>query len=207
MEDTLSQCHPIGTTGGECLHGTSLGELQHSRRIIEQIPAEIRRPRDPFHSPGDFRERVEEVPEGGAVSNCVIDGAADEDAVREFRYLDCQQGAEVALVADNAVRGEGEEAPDGLGHVDGGEDFVADGEMVGGGVDEVYAGVVAGDEDVPGGGVGGEAAGEGREMGEGVGEGAAEVGEESSVGRERRRSGWWEKDALLDVVAGEHGEV
>ena len=77
-----------------------------------------------------------------------------------------------------------------------------DGEVLGIGVEEFDAGVVAEDVDVAG-GVGGEAAGEGGEEGEGGGEGELQRLDEVVKGVGRGR----EEDTLLDVVAREHWEV
>eukprot|EP00268_Persea_americana_P025078 TRINITY_DN2443_c0_g1_i3.p2 TRINITY_DN2443_c0_g1~~TRINITY_DN2443_c0_g1_i3.p2 ORF type:complete len:188 (-),score=61.60 TRINITY_DN2443_c0_g1_i3:441-1004(-) len=132
----------------------------------------------------------------------MVDGAADEETVGELGDLDGEERVEMAVVAEGAVKGEAEEVTDGVRDVERGEN-VEEGDGRGNGVDEVGAGVVAGDVDVARGGIGGEAAGEGREEGESLGEGASEEGEEGVGGEERAA----EQDALLDVLAGEHGKV
>lgn len=129
----------------------------------------------------------------------MADGDADEDAVGELGHLDGHDRREMCGVAEFLV--EGEELLEGVRDVGRGQE-VGDGELGGGGVDEVDACVVASDVEVAG-GDGVEAAGEKREDGEGAGEGGFEVRDES-VGRER---GCGVETSLLDVVAAEHVEV
>lgn len=65
-----------------------------------------------------LRERVEEVPEGGAVGDGVVDGAADEQAVGELGDLNGHDRRGVSAVADLPV--EGEEFLEGFRDVGGG---------------------------------------------------------------------------------------
>jgi len=90
-------------------------------------------------------EGVEEVPEGGAVGDGVIDGAADEEAVSEFGDLNGENRGVMAGVADFPV--EGEELLEAFGDVERGQE-VADAEGGGIGVYEIDAGVVASDVNV-----------------------------------------------------------
>lgn len=106
----------------------------------------------------------------------------------------------VAGVADGAV--EREQVLDAIGDVSGAQN-VSGGETGGRCVDEVDARVVAGDVNVTI-GVSGQAAGQGRETREALGERGFEEGDERVLEGERRKR---EEEALLDVVAGEHGEV
>jgi len=55
---------------------------------------------------GDGGEGVEKMPEGGAIGDSVVDGAADEDGVGELGDLDGSEGIVVAGVGDHHVIGE-----------------------------------------------------------------------------------------------------
>lgn len=90
----------------------------------------------------------------------MVHGAADEDAVGELSDLNGEKRGQMAGVADGSV--EGEEMVEVVGGDVGWSEEVAEGEGGGIGVEEVDAGVVAGDVDVAV-GVGGETAGERRE--------------------------------------------
>lgn len=54
----------------------------------------------------DGGEGVEEMPEGGAVGDSVVDGAANEDGIGELGDLDGSEGIVVTGVGDHHVIGE-----------------------------------------------------------------------------------------------------
>ncbi|KAF7816348.1 hypothetical protein G2W53_030317 [Senna tora] len=144
-------------------------------------------------------EGVEEIPEGGAVGDGVIDGAADEDAVSKLGDLNGHNRAEMTAVTNFSVKSE--EFLEGLRDIGRGEE-VADEESRGNDVEKIDASVVAGDVDVTV-GVSVEAAGERGKVRESARESGFEERDEG-IGRERRES---EEAAFLDVVTGEHGKV
>lgn len=140
------------------------------------------------------------MPEGSSVGNRVVNSAADEDAVRELGDLDGSQGSGVAGVAQGQV--ERKKLPEVMRNVLVRRQKDVDGEVLGFGLDEIDAGVVANDVDVSF-GVGLKAAGEGGEVGEGEGEGVFERGDK--VGDVEGRGA--EEDAFLDVLTREHGKI
>ena len=115
----------------------------------------------------------------------MADGAAEEDAVGEVGDLEGHDWGGMSGVTDFVV--EGEELFEDWRDIGRrrrrrrGEE-VCDGDIGGGDVDEVDAGVVACDVDVSV-GVGFETAGEGREEREGLGKSVFEVRDESGRGK------------------------
>ncbi|GMP69222.1 hypothetical protein CsSME_00028561 [Camellia sinensis var. sinensis] len=105
----------------------------------------------------------------------------------------------MAFVADSPIKSK--PVLDRVGNI-GGRENVANVNVRGIGVKEVNSGVIACDVDVAL-GIGGETAGERGEVGESAGEAVFEEREERVDGE--RRAG--EEATLLNVVAGEHGEV
>lgn len=188
---------PERLVGGEGDGGTAGGYGEDGGGVENRVSGEFRQPENLLGAGSglaDGGERVEEVPERCSVGDGVVDGDSDENTVGEFGDLNGGEGVVVAGVGDGHVvseklletRRDVEErrAEDGV-----------DGEVLGLGVDEVSAGVVAEDVDVAG-GVGGEAAGEGGEEREGGGEGMLERDDEVIKGVR-----WGsEEDTLLDVV-------
>ncbi|CAL5407401.1 unnamed protein product [Camellia sinensis] len=105
----------------------------------------------------------------------------------------------MAFVADSPIKSK--PVLDRVGNI-GGRENVANVNVRGIGVKEVNSGVIVCDVDVAL-GIGGETAGERGEVGESAGEAVFEEREERVDGE--RRAG--EEATLLNVVAGEHGEV
>lgn len=132
----------------------------------------------------------------------MINRASDENSVRELGDLDGDEGERVAGVGDSLAAGE--ELLEAIGDVSecGRVNDGVSCKVFGGGMDEVNAGVVALNMDIAV-GISEETAGEGRENGESDGERALKREKEVREGKRRRR----EEDALLDVVAREHGEI
>ena len=98
MEDAF----PERLVGVEGDGGAAGGDGEDGGGVEDGFPREVRRAEEFLGGPafGDGGERVEEVPERGAVGDGVVDGAADEDAVGEFRHLDGGEGGVVAGVGD-----------------------------------------------------------------------------------------------------------
>ena len=69
----------------------------------------------------DLGERVEEVPEGGAVEGGVAGGEPDEDGIREDGGLNCDEGEGVAFVGES-----GAECEEAVGEFDGDVDVVGE---------------------------------------------------------------------------------
>lgn len=127
---------------------------------------------------------VEEVPEGGAVSDGMVEGATDEDAaIGQFGDLNSEERHGVAVAAEHAV--EGEEGLDDGRDVERGED-VGHCHVVRGRMDELGSLIVAIEED--GEGVGllmfrrDEAASQREEVVEGMGEGGQQAGDDDGGG-------------------------
>ena len=153
-------------------------------------------------TPAQLGPCVEEVPERSSIDDSVVDGAADENsAVPKLGELKCGEGAAVSFIADGTIQNKQRfHSPrDVVKH------WKQEGERERGSDSacELRAGIIAIDVDCAVSWVGGETASEGREEGEGARERGFEEGEEGSDRKRWRR----EEEALLDVVAREHGEV
>lgn len=122
----------------------------------------------------------------------MIDGAADEQAVCELRHLNGGQRSEMSFITDSATVSE--KPSKRMVNVERREE-VCYLEVFGGGVNEIDAGVVAGDVKLAG-RVGGEAPGKRRKEGESVREGQFEKRKERVEGK-RRGS---QQNALLNVM-------
>jgi len=106
----------------------------------------LREPRGRYESfSRNCRKDVEEVPKGGTIGNSMADGATDENTVSEFSDLNGHDGGGMGGVTDFVV--EREEFLKGRVDIRRRQE-VGDREIVGGGVDEIDAGVVACDVDV-----------------------------------------------------------
>ncbi|KAG1337749.1 hypothetical protein COCNU_04G000550 [Cocos nucifera] len=80
-------------------------ESEHSGGVAEEVPAEVRR----FGGApaAELGPDIEEVPEGGAVGDSMVDDAPDEEgAIAELSDSEGSEGPQVALVADGGVEGE-----------------------------------------------------------------------------------------------------
>lgn len=104
MEDAFAD----GFVGVKGEGGTAGGDEEDGGGVDCGFAREVRRA-EYFHGGGAFGdggEGVEEVPEGGAVGDGVVDGAADENGVGELGDLDGREGVVVASVGDHHVVGE-----------------------------------------------------------------------------------------------------
>lgn len=141
-------------------------QSKHDVRGEDGIPTKIREPGGTSgFSSRNGGESVKEVPEGGTVGDGVTDSTTDENAVSEFGDLKGHDRGRMSSVANFVV--EREEVLDGWMNI-GRRQEVGDGDMSGGGVDEIDASVVACDVDVAV-NISFEATCKGREKGECVG--------------------------------------
>lgn len=74
--------------------------------VGEEVALKVRRPGDGSQSreAAEFGPGVEEIPEGSAIDDGVVDGASEEDgAVAKLGELEGGEGEEMAVVADGGV--------------------------------------------------------------------------------------------------------